>query len=407
MRTNLLLGLILAALLAPQFLRADEPAVSRNAAILAALDKPCHLELIEVPLYDVVERIERSHNIDIEIDTEALRGEGIGVSTPFTRTFNGISLRSALNLLLVELDLAWFVDDGVLLITADQVADSVYPTRVYNLSNLQLPADGPARLSDFLRRTVVEPDKHNPNGGPGEIRIATVGGRKMLVVSYPEVVHQQTRDLLGRIAAVIRETDPNAAPGVKIHAAIQTEAKLEAALKRPVHLRFKEAPLSDALEALEDDCHVDIEIDMRALDGGGIGVDRPITRTFKGSSLRSVMNQITADQYLSWTISNEVLLITTYELAAETAYTRVYDVTDLISTSDVARFGGTTTDRFASLTKMLTNGTSPQFHAKEGAPPSIQGRRVDGRDLLLVHHNQHTHQQIQKLLASFASTKRE
>jgi hypothetical protein len=103
---------------------------------LAALDSPTTLEFIETPLQDVIEFLKDVHNIEIQIDTRALDDVGIGNDTPITRNLRGITLRSAMKLMLKELDLAFVVADEVLLITTPEFTDSYLRTRVYRVDSL-------------------------------------------------------------------------------------------------------------------------------------------------------------------------------------------------------------------------------------------------------------------------------
>ena len=108
--------------------------------IEAALASPAALEFIETPLADVVEHIRHKHGIVIELDTHPLDGVGIGSDTPVTRTLSGISLGSALRLILRDLDLCYTIRDEVLLITTREETATMLTTRVYRLADLALPA---------------------------------------------------------------------------------------------------------------------------------------------------------------------------------------------------------------------------------------------------------------------------
>ena len=70
-----------------------------------ALKSPTQLEFIETPLSDVIDYLKDYHNIEIQLDNKALTDVGIGSDTPVTKNLKGISLRSALRLLLGDLEL--------------------------------------------------------------------------------------------------------------------------------------------------------------------------------------------------------------------------------------------------------------------------------------------------------------
>ena len=118
---------------------------SRGAAekkIDEALDSPTQLEFIETPLQDVIDYLKDFHDIEIQIDKRALEGVGLGTDTPITKNLKGISLRSALKLLLREQDLTYVVQDEVLLITTQEEVENnpdYMSVKVYPVADLVLP----------------------------------------------------------------------------------------------------------------------------------------------------------------------------------------------------------------------------------------------------------------------------
>ena len=67
--------------------------------------QPTQIEFVETPLKDVVAYLQDLHHIKIQLDFAALKEAAIDENTPVTKKLKGISLRSALNLLLDELQL--------------------------------------------------------------------------------------------------------------------------------------------------------------------------------------------------------------------------------------------------------------------------------------------------------------
>lgn len=96
--------------------------------IWAALDEKTDLDFSDQPLVDVVEYLKQRHGIEIQLDHKALTDAGVATDTPVTRNIKGITLRSALGLLLSELDLSHVVHNGALMITSTSKARSTrYP----------------------------------------------------------------------------------------------------------------------------------------------------------------------------------------------------------------------------------------------------------------------------------------
>jgi hypothetical protein len=125
-KTLLWLTVIVAAFCAgtqlDRYLKESDP---REANILAALDEKTELKFVDMPLADVVEYLKVRHDIEIQLDGKALSEAGIGSDVPITRSLKGITLRSALNVLLADLDMTFVVDNAVLTITTTAQARKV------------------------------------------------------------------------------------------------------------------------------------------------------------------------------------------------------------------------------------------------------------------------------------------
>ena len=114
----------------------------RNPAekrIEEALRSPTQIEFVETPLSDVVDYLRDYHKIEIQLDKKALGDVNIGTDTPVSKTLRGISLKSALRLMLRELQLTYIIQDEVLLITTPEEADARLVTKVYPVADLVLP----------------------------------------------------------------------------------------------------------------------------------------------------------------------------------------------------------------------------------------------------------------------------
>src|SRR5690606_35962221 len=68
--------------------------------IFKALNENTQLEFVETPLKDVVAYLADFHNIPIVINSKKLDEAAVGIDTPVTKSLKGISLRSALRLML-------------------------------------------------------------------------------------------------------------------------------------------------------------------------------------------------------------------------------------------------------------------------------------------------------------------
>jgi len=88
--------------------------------IYEVLKSPTRVDFVDTPLEDVVDSLKDSHEIEIQVDVNALNEAGIRADVPVTKKLSGISLSSALRLILSELDLICLLRDDVLLITTSE-----------------------------------------------------------------------------------------------------------------------------------------------------------------------------------------------------------------------------------------------------------------------------------------------
>ena len=184
---------------APAGLAGDESPAERR--IRAALDSPTAIEFVETPLKDVVDYLKDIHHIEIQLDTAGLKDAGIDESTPVTKNLNGISLRSALRLMLDELQLKYVIHNDVLLITSPQKAESdeFMTTKAYPVTDLvEIGTGGTVDfevLKELISNTVAQKSWLD-NGGTGTISDIIVGNRALLVLSQTQEVHEEIVDLL-------------------------------------------------------------------------------------------------------------------------------------------------------------------------------------------------------------------
>ncbi len=103
------------------------------------LGEPTTIDFIDTPLEDVLNYLEDLHEIEIELDLRALDDLGIDSGSPINRSLQGIALRSALRLMLDDLDLTYIIDNEVLIITSVEEAETRLVTKVYPVADLVVP----------------------------------------------------------------------------------------------------------------------------------------------------------------------------------------------------------------------------------------------------------------------------
>ncbi len=151
----------------------------REAAIEAALSEPTSFDFDKKPLGDVEVFLEQEHQLQVQFDGKALADAGIRSATPITHHLHDVKLRSALDLLLRDLELTYVVCDEVLLITTKSEAEQMLTTRVYPVANLLAPRDDGVlvtfrtnfgELIELITSSIV-PESWDETGGPGTIKM--------------------------------------------------------------------------------------------------------------------------------------------------------------------------------------------------------------------------------------------
>jgi hypothetical protein len=109
--------------------------------ILQQLDEPTSIDFEVTPLDEAAVYLSQLHGIQVVLDEPALAEAGIDSSTPVTLRLKGISLRSALRIMLRNTDpvLTFDIDNEVLLLTTNEAAGNRLVTRVYPVPDLVLP----------------------------------------------------------------------------------------------------------------------------------------------------------------------------------------------------------------------------------------------------------------------------
>ena len=163
--------------------------LAAEAKICSELQRPTKVEFIDTPLEDVLTYLEDYHEIEIEIDQQALDDLGVDSGTPINRSLSSISLRSVLSLILSSLDLTYVIEDEVLLITSVEEARTHVQTLVYPVGDLvhSAAAQGP-HIDDLIEviSSIVAPEDSG----------MIVAFDSYLVIQHTEAAHEEIQRLL-------------------------------------------------------------------------------------------------------------------------------------------------------------------------------------------------------------------
>ncbi len=379
----------------PPFLPVPTPAEQK---ILDALCSPTQLEFVDTPLKDIVDYLGDIHHIKIQLDKKAMDAAGIRVDAKVTKQTRKLALRSALRLMLYELDLTYLVQDGVLLITTRETAENRLTTRIYLVTDLVATQGDFQPLIDAIRAT-IQPGAGREQRGPGSLVGQSTGHARVLVCTQAQDAHEKILDLLG----ALREVKAAAAKGRQATAALDVpkpgpaERKIETALASPTQFDFVDVPLEDVVDYLNDYHQIEIQLDKKAMDKAGIRADSQLTKKIKGVTLSAALRLLLHELNLSWVIQDEVLFITPTEAAENRLVTRIYPVTDIVGRKRDKN--GKVDADLTPLLQTIEATVFPETWNDVGGPGSIAPIPLGNAEVLVISQTQAVHKEIAALLA--------
>ncbi len=266
---------------------ADEPAAAgrdTNKKIYEALCESTSLEFIEVPLVDVAAYLSRLHNIPIRVDPEVVRSEGVFGKPSMTIKLVGVSLDSALALMLKSHQLAHVVRDGELLLTSRQRRFRPEDTAVVSVKVALLRREDQVlgELPQGATVTVTGVDK-NRVGCQATIR----GKQQVGWVNDQTLVSPSSPEALAALQKV-RST---------------AEADIHRRLHERTYFVLHETRLWDVAEYLGELHRVKIISEY----------DAPVSGTVRGVPLWRAFRDILEPVRLAYSVRHETLLITKAE----------------------------------------------------------------------------------------------
>jgi hypothetical protein len=146
--------------------------------------------------------------------------------------------------------------------------------------------------------------------------------------------------------------------------------EVEERLTASLSIDFKETPLRDTLDYLQERLGVNMVLDRPALREEGIDFDRPITLSLKRLPARIVLRHVLHEAGLASYVEDGVLIVTTVRASQAKLVRRVYPVGDLVGAGGKA----------ANLIQVITKTVEPTTWAEQGGPASLayfeQGRSL-------------------------------
>ncbi len=374
------------------------PTTDADQPILKALAERNSFDFQETPLQDIVQHLREQTKLNILIDRRALDDYGISPEVAVSADLKDISLRSALNLILQPLDLTWSMENGVLIITTAEVAETKLTTKVYRVADLVMHQ---GRRDDHtlleLIMATISRETWSEAGGPASVNAF----RDTFVITQTNAEHEQIAHLLQALRDGRKATQqsPHAAPSpAVILLGNGTNQAMQAALQQRISLEENELPLHEMLQVLREKLGVQIVVDTRALDDVGLATDVPVSLSVQDLPARQTLHQLLQPVDLTWVLANEVVLITTPEEAETILEVRIYPVNDLCANARhrpglgaMFREGGND-----ELRTVIMDSLAPASWDEMGGSGSIASLPSAG--VIAVAQTAEVHDQIERLL---------
>jgi len=387
----------------PAPLNASSANSEQDAAVHKALDERVDVDFTELTLAELSNYL-NEHGIDLVLDLRALEEAGVESDTPLRPLkLKQVTLRSVLQHLVGQAELALLVRDGKLVVTTTDRASNELITKIYRIDDLVRIKDSDGTTVDNydplidLLETVVVPDTWDAVGGPGTIS----GFQGTLVISQTDEVHEE----IERTVAALRASRAAQLAGVppEPHWA---DSPAQGALRRDFAERskqretfeFDELPLADALRALGEKFGVQFVLNLKTLEEAGVGSDTPVTAILRQVTLPAALRRILAPMELTYLLQDEVIVVTTTDQASNELTTVVYPVGDLIGhAAAVAAADGCTLSVFDALIDVVTTTIKPNSWDEVGGPGSAAVLGVGAS--IAFSQTLEVHGETQRLLA--------
>ncbi|MEX1223191.1 MAG: hypothetical protein WEA31_01470, partial [Pirellulales bacterium] len=316
-------------------------------------------------LKQVIDQIANETNRNVWMDEPALQEIGVSEQAVIEMEIQGVALGSVLRWMLRQVDpkLCYCVRDGIVMITTNDVAAETMLRYLFDVADLLPPADArgesaaarpssirhvyhrPPRSSQYyyspryqaadelveLIAETIEPSDWYFTGGSGSV----AHFREVIIVQAGQ--HAEHQEPIERLLNDLRRAKAWDGRDRQVLAEFQLPQEEQWKLmERKVSFDFQDEPLTKVVIAISKMIDTPVQIDVAAFAEIGLSGNAKATAQWNDiqldTGLQLLLRQIDPD--LTWTIKDDVLLLTTREVAEENLLTKVYPVRDLISDDD-------------------------------------------------------------------------
>lgn len=169
------------------------------------------------------------------------------------------------------------------------------------------------------------------------------------------------------------------------------EQEILARLNQTTSLTLKQSRLDVFIHEVALAAGIQVQIDHKALREANVSLDTRISVDVEHAMLRSTLDIVLRPLDLRWVIANDMVMITTKDVADDMTEVRVYLVRDLVV------YGKGPNADFNSLIDLIQNTIRPDSWTATGGPGAIE--RFYKNYSLVVNQTREVHEQIELLLA--------
>ncbi len=380
---------------------------SPEGRIREVLMKPVTLDFSKKPLKEIVEAIAKKSDLNIQIDSAAVREKGIDTATPVTLHLKDISLHSGLKWLLQPLKLTYIIVDECVLITDPDDGVRMMPLKLYAIRDLAASKGEFGETSHDVDAVgqmllnVVQPTTWD-NGTQ-----YLPSHANLLAIVQKQEVHEQ----IGHLFAALRETraaqlkTPGTAPVLSVCSPTvkSAHARIENHLALALDVDFNKLPLDEVIDALREKLFINFIVDKNALTDANIALDQPVTFKSERTLARTILSQLFRENRLHYVICDEVVFITTQQKSEQIGEMRVYPCADLIPKIDPLsdNYDGDLSNFVETLRALCRQATRDTL----GGNGQITG--FGQPEVLVVWQTRKGHEEIARLLDDFRAKQAE
>lgn len=181
----------------------------------------------------------------------------------------------------------------------------------------------------------------------------------------------------------------------------EAHSQIQSALNQRVDFQFSGESLADVVSFLGRN-EIPARIDSPALETLGLGDDTFVDFHQKEVSIRSGLRLLLNPLELTWSVRNEVLLITTYEESQKDLSIRMFDLSNLLPnkifvSTDGDHESGFDIDLFKETIEV---SIAPDSWDAVGGPGSAIGIELRGMPLLIISQTDEIQEKVEQLIRS-------